>query len=107
MGLPSAVWRVSRCGSCSAARQVRCGASKTSFTKLTQSFPNRGRLPSEKPQHSGHSPRDGMTVDLAVECDLPLLMQAGRWSRRRSARYTRNQRAAHGGVAQWCAKRSL
>ena len=59
-------------------------------------------------RYSGHSPRVGMAVDLAVECDLPLLMQAGRWSSpAMPARYTRNQRAAHGGVAQWCAKRSL
>ena len=59
-------------------------------------------------RYSGHSPRVGMAVDLAVECDLPLLMQAGRWSSpTMPARYTRNQRAAHGGVAQWCAKRSL
>ena len=51
---------------------------------------------------SGHSPRVGMALDLIRHgCELGQVMQAGRWqSERMVARYTRNELAARGAVAQ-------
>ena len=49
---------------------------------------------------SGHSPRVGMACDLAASgCELPALMQAGRWAR--AARYTCRETAGRGAVAQY------
>ena len=52
---------------------------------------------------SGHSPRVGMTCDLArAGVELPSLMTAGRWSSpRMPALYTRNESAGKGAVAQF------
>lgn len=52
---------------------------------------------------SGHSPRVGMAQDLArVGVELPSLMTAGRWrSPMMPARYTRNETADRGAVAQF------
>ena len=52
---------------------------------------------------SGHSPRVGMAQDLArVGVELPSLMTAGRWrSPTMPARYTRNETADRGAVAQF------
>ncbi len=54
---------------------------------------------------SGHSPRIGMTQDLArAGTELTSLMTAGRWrSSAMRARYTRNESAARGAVAQFYA----
>ena len=52
---------------------------------------------------SGHSPRVGMARDLArAGIELPSLMNAGRWrSASMPARYTRNEVAGRGAVAQF------
>ena len=52
---------------------------------------------------SGHSPRVGMTIDLArTGIELPRLMTAGRWSSpTMPALYTRNEAAAKGAVAEY------
>ncbi len=52
---------------------------------------------------SGHSPRVGMAQDLArIGVELPSLMTAGRWrSPTMPARYTRNETADRGAVAQF------
>ena len=52
---------------------------------------------------SGHSPRVGMTRDLArAGIELPRLMNAGRWrSPAMPAHYTRNETAGRGAVAQF------
>ena len=56
---------------------------------------------------SGHSPRVGMTQDLAAAgAELPGLMRAGRWkTSAMPALYARNQDAGHGVVAQYYAMR--
>jgi len=56
---------------------------------------------------SGHSPRVGMAQDLArAGTELTSLMTAGRWrSSSMPARYTRNETAARGAVAQYYASR--
>ncbi len=56
---------------------------------------------------SGHSPRVGMAQDLAREgTELTSLMTAGRWrNSAMPARYTRNETAARGAVAQYYAAR--
>ena len=53
--------------------------------------------------YSGHSPRVGMSLDLAEKgAELPELMQAGRWkSPEMVSRYIRNQVAARGAVAKY------
>ena len=53
--------------------------------------------------YSGHSPRVGMSLDLAERgAELPELMQAGRWkSPEMVSRYIRNQVAARGAVARY------
>lgn len=57
---------------------------------------------------SGHSPRVGMAQDLAsAGTELTSLMTAGRWrSAAMPARYTRNETAARGAVAQFYARRA-
>ena len=52
---------------------------------------------------SGHSCRVGMARDLAATgCELPALMQAGRWaSPKMPAVYTRNEQAGRGTVARY------
>lgn len=52
---------------------------------------------------SGHSCRVGMARDLAATgCELPALMQAGRWaSPKMPAVYTRNEQAGRGAVARY------
>ena len=52
---------------------------------------------------SGHSCRVGMARDLAASgCELPALMQAGRWaSPKMPAVYTRNEQAGRGAVARY------
>ena len=52
--------------------------------------------------YSGHSPRVGMAQDLARDgCELPALMQAGRWqSSAMPARYVRGELAGRGAVAR-------
>ena len=54
-------------------------------------------------QFTGHSARVGMARDLAASgCELPALMQAGRWqSERMPAIYTRNESAGRGAVARY------
>ena len=54
-------------------------------------------------QFTGHSARIGMARDLAASgCELPALMQAGRWkSERMPATYTRNESAGRGAVARY------
>ena len=56
---------------------------------------------------SGHSPRIGMSIDLASEgSGLPDLQQAGRWkSGQMPARYIRGMTAGDGAVARWHARR--
>jgi len=53
---------------------------------------------------SGHSCRVGAAQDLLAEgFSLAEIMEAGRWkSERMPARYTENQAAARGGMAQFC-----
>ena len=57
---------------------------------------------------SGHSLRVGMAQDLsAIGCELPALMNAGRWATSAMpARYTRSQAAARGAVARYYASSS-
>ena len=52
---------------------------------------------------TGHSARVGMARDLAASgCELPALMQAGRWqSERMPAIYTRHESAGRGAVARY------
>ncbi len=52
---------------------------------------------------SGHSCRVGMARDLAATgCELPALMQAGRWKKpEMPAAYTRNESAGRGAVARY------
>ena len=52
---------------------------------------------------SGHSCRVGMARDLAATgCQLPALMQAGRWKKpEMPAVYTRNESAGRGAVARY------
>lgn len=52
---------------------------------------------------TGHSARVGMARDLAASgCELPALMQAGRWrSEHMPAVYTRNESAGRGAVARY------
>lgn len=59
------------------------------------------------PGFSGHSPRVGMAQDLVrAGTELTSLMTAGRWrSAAMPARYTRNELAARGAVAQYYAAR--
>jgi len=56
-----------------------------------------------KGRYAGHSPRVGMTQDLAESgMGVPEIMQAGRWtSERMVARYAREQMAARNAVARW------
>ncbi len=58
---------------------------------------------------SGHSPRVGMARDLArAGIELPSLMNAGRWrSASMPARYTRNEVAGRGAVAQLYSQQCL
>jgi hypothetical protein len=56
---------------------------------------------------SGHSCRVGAAQDLLADgVSLAAIMETGRWrTERMPARYTENQAAARGGMAQFCRRR--
>ena len=60
-----------------------------------------------KGRYGGHSPRIGMTQDLAEDqTGMPNLMQVGRWKRAETLLlYIRNISAGHNAVANWYARR--